>query len=86
MPNTASGIKRLRQNVKRNLRNRMRKSEINTFSKRVLAAIESGDKEQANVFMKITQKKLDKAIKTNILHKNTAARRKSALMRRVAAI
>ncbi len=86
MPNNASGRKRLRQSKVRNLRNRMRKSEISTFSKRVLLAVEGGDATSAKTFLKIAQKKIDKAVKKNILHKNTAARRKSSLMRRVAAL
>ena len=86
MPNNASGRKRLRQSKTRNLRNRMRKSEISTFTKKVMSAIESGDATAANSFLKIAQKKIDKAAKGNVLHKNTAARRKSALMRKVAAL
>ena len=47
MPNTESAKKRLRQDAVRNLRNRMAKSEISTYSKKVVAASEAGNAEEA---------------------------------------
>ena len=41
MPNNISSSKRLRQGVKRNLRNRMKKSEIRTLTKKVIEAVEA---------------------------------------------
>ncbi|NRA74579.1 MAG: 30S ribosomal protein S20, partial [Planctomycetes bacterium] len=47
MPNNISSSKRLRQGVKRNLRNRMKKSEIRTLTKKVIEAVEAGDQSKA---------------------------------------
>jgi small subunit ribosomal protein S20 len=83
MPNTDSGRKRLRQNKERNLRNRAVKSELKTYTKHVLSAVESGDKNVAREKLQSAQAKLDKAVKYGVLHKNTVSRRKSSLARKV---
>ena len=86
MPNNASTIKRLRQDKVRNLRNRAMKSEIKTWTKKTLAAIEQKDKDAATTCLRTTQSKLDKAAKKGVMHANTVARRKALLMRRLKAI
>ena len=83
MPNTSSAAKRLRQDKKRNLRNRAAKSEIKTWTKKTLAAIEQKDRDTAISLLRTAQAKLDKAAKRGVLHKNTVARRKSLLMRKL---
>ncbi len=83
MPNSAQARKRLRQDEVRNLRNRMAKSEIKTLTKKVLAAVNSGNLEEAQTWLVKTQARLDKAAKVGTFHKNTVARRKSQLYRRV---
>ncbi|MBL6913955.1 MAG: 30S ribosomal protein S20 [Planctomycetes bacterium] len=84
MPNTNQARKRLRQDAKRNLRNRMAKSEIKTLTKSALQAMEDGDKEKATELTRTVQVKLDRASKKSTLHANTAGRRKSQLQRRLA--
>jgi small subunit ribosomal protein S20 len=69
-----SGLKRLRQNARRTLRNRVAKSKVKTLTKR--ARTSAG---QAAVTAAV--KALDKAAAKGILHKNTAARRKSRLVK-----
>lgn len=86
MPNTAQAAKRHRQNQKRNLRNRMAKSEIKTYTKKLMTAISAKDSTTAQHLLRVTQAKLDKAAKRGILHHNTVSRRKSLLHRRLAAI
>ena len=83
MPNNPQAEKRLRQDKKRNLRNRAMKSEIKTWTKKTLAAIESKDKDGAATCLRTTQSKLDKAAKRGVMHANTVARRKSLLVRRL---
>jgi len=83
MPNNASTTKRLRQDKVRNLRNRIAKSEIKTWTKKTLEAIEAQDRETAETCLKTAQAKLDKAAKKGVMHANTVARRKSLLMRRM---
>ena len=86
MPNTAQARKRLRQAETRNLHNRSVKSELKTYTKKVLAAVEQGDAAAAAEQFRLTQAKLDKAVKKGVLHKNTVSRRKSLLARKVASI
>ncbi|MCI0651854.1 MAG: 30S ribosomal protein S20 [Planctomycetes bacterium] len=86
MPHSVSARKRLRQNQKRNLRNRMVKGEIKTFMKKILAAIDAKKGEEARALLRETHAKLDKAATKGVLHKNTVARRKSNLARKVAAL
>jgi small subunit ribosomal protein S20 len=81
MPNTPSAIKRLKQNVKRRLHNRITKKIIKTYSKRSLAAVATKDFEKAEADFRTAMAKLDKAGARRVLHPNTAARRKSKLAR-----
>lgn len=81
MANHKSAIKRHRQSLKRNERNRARKSEIWTLTKKVMAA----PKEEAVVLLKTLQSRLDKAGKRNIFHKRNAGKKIAKLMKVVAA-
>ena len=80
MANIKSQIKRNRQNEKQRVRNRSIRSEINSRVKNTLVSVESG--ETAEEELRLALKKIDKAAAKNILHKNTAARKKSRLVRR----
>lgn len=84
MANTKSAIKRIRQNEKRRLRNRMVKSQTRTYIKKAIKVMESKDSEAAKAAALAAIKALDKAAEKGILHKNNAARRKSRLMKRLA--
>ena len=84
MPNNNQAKKRIRQDAKRNLRNRMAKSEIKTLTKSAIQAMEDGDKEKATSLTRAVQVRLDRAAKKSTMHKNTAGRRKSSLQRRLA--
>ncbi len=83
MANIKSQIKRNRQTEKRNLRNRKVRSELHTRTKTALAALEEG--ENADDAVRAAIKRIDKAAQKGVLHKNTAARRKSRLARKLAA-
>lgn len=80
MANIKSQIKRNRQNEKRRGRNRATRSEINSRMKNALDSAETGENHEEALRTAI--KKIDKAVAKNVLHKNTAARRKSRLVRR----
>ena len=82
--NIKSQIKRNRQNVKRRLRNRAVRSELNTRTKAALTAAEQGDEQEASQALSDAMKRIDKAAAKGVIHKNTAARRKSRLARDVA--
>ena len=81
MPNTPSAIKRLKQNAKRRMRNRIAKKIIKTYTKRTLAAAAAGEFEKAEADFRTAIAKIAKAGARRILHPNTAARRQSKLAR-----
>ena len=80
MANIKSQIKRNRQNEKRRTRNKAIRSEVNSRVKSTLKTAESGESDEEA--LRIAIKKIDKAARRNILHKNTAARKKSRLTKR----
>lgn len=77
MANIKSAIKRNKQSLSRNERNRACKSAVLTASKKVASAIESGDKDLAGKEFSVYTKQLDKACKKGVLTKNTVNRKKS---------
>lgn len=83
MANIKSQIKRNRQNESRHERNKAVRSELKTRSKRALLAAEAGNEAEAEELLRIAQKRIDMAVSKGVLDKNTAARRKSRLTRRV---
>ncbi len=83
MPNTRSAAKRVRQNEKRRLRNRMHKGRARTYVKKALALIEAGKLDEAEEMVRRAVSALDRAWERGVLHKNTVARKKSRLMRRL---
>ncbi len=86
MANIKSQIKRIRQNEKRRLRNRYFKGRARTFEKKARLSIQKGSLEEAIEATRLAVSALDKAAEKGILHKNNAARRKSRLMKRLAAL
>ncbi|MBW3547902.1 MAG: 30S ribosomal protein S20 [Actinobacteria bacterium] len=82
MANIKSQIKRNLQNEKRRLRNKAVRSELRTRTRRAVAAAEAGAP-QSDDELRLAIKRIDKAAAKGVIHKNTAARRKSRLMRRV---
>ena len=81
LANTKSAIKRVRQNEKRNARNRMNRSRMRTFVKKARLAIADGDKAMAEEHVKLAVSEIDRAAKKGLIHRNNAARRKSRLVR-----
>ncbi|HMS15509.1 MAG TPA: 30S ribosomal protein S20 [Planctomycetota bacterium] len=86
MPHSENAKKTLRQNERRRAANKAKRSAMRTFTKRVTSAIEVGDKKLALEELRIAQAQIDKAAKTRVIHPSTAARRKSALARQIAAL
>ena len=82
MANIQSAIKRMRQNEKRRLQNRMVRSRMRTFVKKADALIASGSKEEAADAVRVALSEIDKAAQKGIIHRNNAARRKSRLAKR----
>ncbi len=84
MARNPSAMKYHRQAQKARAQNRATKSTIRTFSKKAAAAAEAGDADTAAKFQRVTISLIDRASKGSALHKNTAARRKSRLAKRLA--
>ncbi len=79
MANSASARKRARQNVVRRVHNMGFRSRMRTYVKRVMHAVEAGDKEVANAALKEAGSILDKTVSKGLIHANKAARTKSRL-------
>ena len=78
MPNIKSAIKRVKVTETKTLKNTIRKSALKTTVKKCKEAI-AANTDVANDSYKATTKALDKAAAKNLLHKNTAARKKFRL-------
>jgi small subunit ribosomal protein S20 len=81
--NIKSQIKRNLQNEKSRLRNKAVRSELKT---RVKAATTSVGTENEAEATRLAMKKIDKAAAKGVIHKNAAARKKSRLVKRLAAL
>lgn len=79
MPNTPSAQASLKKSLKRRERNRGRRSVMRTWIKRTEDAVEEGNLEAAEKYFLLATKMIDKNVKWNQLHGNTAARKKSHL-------
>ncbi len=86
LANTASAKKRIRQNAKRRIRNRIYSSQARTYVKRARIALETNDAESAIDAVREAVSKLDQAASKGVIHRKNAARRKSRLMKRLAAL
>ena len=86
MANIKSQKKRILTNEKARLRNNSYKSELKTLIRKVDAAVESGNKDAAAETLRTASRKLDKAVSKGVLHKNTAANKKSGLAKKVSKI
>ena len=86
MANIKSAIKRNRQNEKRRAHNRIYRGRARTFVRKAQAVIESGELDAARDATVVAVRALDEAAGKGIIHKNNASRRKSRLMKRLAAL
>jgi small subunit ribosomal protein S20 len=81
--NIKSQIKRNRTNEQARLRNKSVRSSVKTAVRRFRAAAEGGDRDVATTELQTAARALDKAASKGVIHKNQAANKKSAMMRRV---
>ena len=86
MANIKSAIKRIKITKRNTLENKLYSSNVKTFTKKYLASLDEykENPNPANLAivtqnLSLTFSKIDKATKKNVLHKSTAARKKSAL-------
>ena len=83
MAHSLSAKKRVRQNLKRRARNRARKDVIKDQVKAYTAALAGGDLSKAETELRNVTRRLDKVAAKGTIHKNTAARKRSRLARRL---
>ena len=86
MANIKSAIKRNRQNEKRRLRNRVYRGEARKFIRDARASMVEENLDNAREATFKAVKALDKAAEKGVIHKNNASRRKSRLMKQLAAL
>ena len=83
MPNIKSSKKDVLRIAVRNEKNRAAKSVLKSTLKKFDAAMESGNREQADSAYKAAVKTVDESVKKGILHKNNAAHKKSSLTKKL---
>ena len=86
MPNSNDAAKRHRQSVKRRLHNRAIKSHVRSSIKAFESAVSRKEKSVAETQFAEVVKLIDTAAGKGIYHRNTAARKKSRLHKRLAAL
>jgi small subunit ribosomal protein S20 len=79
MANSAQARKRARQADKQRVHNTSLRSELRTAIKKVIKAIEAGDKSAAKAVFTESTSVVDSIADKKIIHKNKAARHKSRL-------
>jgi len=83
MPNSKQAAKRVRQDVNRRLRNKARRTTMKNQIKNAEEVLQQGDAAASKEAIRVAMKRIDLAAKKHVIHKNTAARRKSSLSRRL---
>jgi small subunit ribosomal protein S20 len=86
MANIKSQIKRNKQNEKRGERNKGVRTALKTSTKKIRTAVDAGDAEEAQARQREAARALDKAVAKGIVHKRTAARRKSRLAKAASSV
>ena len=86
MPNIKSAIKRVSVIEKKTLRNNMIKSGYKSAVKKFEQAVEAGNKEEATKLLASATKKVDQACTKGVIVKNTAARKKSNMEKKLNAM
>lgn len=83
MPNIKSAKKRVLISKAENEQNKANKSLLKTNVKKFEAAAATGDKEASAAAAKVAVKTIDKSVSKGILHKNTAAHKKSSIAQKL---
>lgn len=83
MPNIKSAKKRVKVIEKKTLRNSMIKSGYKSAVKKFEAAVEAGNIDEAKALLVEATKKIDQACTKGVIVKNTAARKKSNLSKKL---
>lgn len=82
VPNIKSAEKRVRVTAKQTARNKAIKTNLKTVTKKAEAAIAVSADDSVDA-VRFAIKRIDQAVSKGVLHKNTAARKKSALAKKI---
>lgn len=85
MAHSLSSKKRIRQNAKRRARNRWRKVRVKEAVRAFDESLRTGNVQDASQQLRLVYKRLDQVAAKGTIHKNTAARRKAQMAKRLAA-
>ena len=85
MANTRSAIKRIRSNQRKRVYNKITRTSVRTQLRSAREAVDGTDTAAALAAAKQAMSTLDKAANKGVIHKKNAARRKSRLMKKLAA-
>ena len=83
MPIKDAGKKAMRSDARKAQRNRIIRGTYRSQIKALITALDAGNVDDAKKIFIRVQKALDKAVAKNVIKKNTAARRKSRLSKRI---
>ena len=83
MPIKHVALKQLRKDAKRTERNRALRSELKTLKKQFLSLLAQGKPQEARQLLPTVMRRFDHAAAKRVVHRNTASRIKSRLMRRL---
>lgn len=83
MANLASSKKRIKQNERNRIRNRSRTSALKTETRKLEDALRQGALDAAGEQFRKLTRKIDQTAAKGTIHRNTAARRKSRLAKRL---
>ncbi len=79
MPNTKSAERRVRNSARKQLQNRSRKSNLKSTERKYLELIDTGKKDDAAKQLREVSSSLDKAVKSGVITRGNADRKKSRL-------
>lgn len=86
MPNIKSAKKRVKVTETKTLQNKMFRTQLKTAMKKYEAAVAAGNIAEAQETYKAAVKKIDKAVAHGLIHKNTAAHKKSQFTKKLNAM
>ncbi len=81
-----SAEKRQRQNIKRRLRNRASRSGVRTVQRKFQLAVKNNNLEEAQKAFADAERLIDRVSRKGVFHKNTAARTKSRMQKKLNAL
>jgi small subunit ribosomal protein S20 len=81
MANIASQEKRIHRAERERLENRRRTSQVKTWFRRLETAVSAGDSARADEEFRVLVSRIDKAVKSGALHRNSGARKKARAAR-----